>query len=281
MRNKTLMIFLTILFIAGSIPVNNSSADSSNLVAELQGMEIVQQYAPSAETSGYFSVWHGTSTQVHPNQSTFIDFYVDSWFDTIKETEIIVWAEHYDTGNSWQLAVMNETLYPYDTYYITFNFTVMFDFPLEGYYDIYVSIIDLTDGHDEFNAFGFEAYEGWFNLWIYQGYEGRVNESLPLSIQIANSFEYMKEVRLDIIVWQYTENDSFSWAYSSEYLFINSSMYGDTWYYTSIIFTEEGYFEIEYQLTDIDSGRTWYNYCYWNIYGYNYVDVKIYQDNYG
>ena len=120
MRNKTLMIFLTILFIAGSIPVNNSSADSSNLVAELQGMEIVQQDTFAAEIDdGYFSVWNSGPNQVTPNQALSITFFAESWFDTIRDVEIIVWAEHYGSGDTWQLTVFNDTLYPYDIYYIT------------------------------------------------------------------------------------------------------------------------------------------------------------------
>ncbi|MHA1910335.1 MAG: hypothetical protein ACTSYA_01455 [Candidatus Kariarchaeaceae archaeon] len=284
MRNKTLMIFMTILFIAGSIPMNNSATGSSNLVAELQGMEIVQQDTPSAiNNDGYFSVWNNGPNQVHPNQSLSIDFFVDNWFDTIKHVEISVWAEYYNTGYTWQLTPgMNETLYPYDTYYITHNFTASFNFPYEGEYSIFVKILDLNDGYEETFSFWYEAWNGWFNIWVYQGYEGRVNQSLPVSLEIENTFEDMRQVRIDVIVWQYTENETFSWEVSSEIINVNSSIYsGYQWYHTSVTFTEIGHFEIEYQLTDISSGRVWYQWCYWEIYGYDYVDVIIHQDNYG
>ena len=226
MRKKTLMIFMTILFIAGSLPTNAASTDSSDLVTELQGMEIVKQETPSAIIDdGYFSIWHNSDNRVYPNQLRIIDFHIDNWFETIKDVEIIVWAENYNTGDSWQITNFNETLYPYDTYFITYDFNVTFTFPYEGEYDIYVQIIDFNDGQDVTYGFWFEAWTGWLDIWVYQGYTGRINQELPVTLEISNTFEGQREITIDIIVYQYNENGTNTWHISSETFIVNSTFY--------------------------------------------------------
>lgn len=238
----------------------------------------------TADHSNEFILYAHQNYYANINEEVWMDLEIYNYYQTDKNVIIEVIA--YGNNDSWLIDSF-ETWVPSSTEYDNGTwFTFYWTFTEGGYYDILFQVTDIE------LVVTWETWCWWdiyseftdcFELWVYQDYTALVGEEVSMSLEVFNYFAESRYVRIEVIAYETSVGTNDSWHIDSFELWIDSFsvMNMSFWYYFNATFWDAGEYNIQFILTDLETGYTWETWCWWFIFWeYDAYEFWIYQNYY-
>lgn len=217
----------------------------------------------------YLDLNVGHPNVVHVGQT--IDFYIEVCYDGLTEIKFSLQLL-LDDG------VTNSTLYYNDSIYFDSNSKCFYEevslsFDNTGYYDVW--LITITDSGGKYFSHSWLEVSA-FQLFLDQDYEAYVGQPTWFIVGV-DYYDYgSEEISVEV---QVDREDEIK---ESQTIFINSSIIfsGVTppesyWHSFSYTFHETGYYMIQFDVIDIDTGETWTR---WSDIEVKWLEINIYHE---
>ena len=187
-------------------------------------------------------------------QEVWMQFYAQSYYSY----DVPIYVEvRIDTGNGTIILYSNTlTLLAYQLIYWNLSYVFLYG----GIYHIYFIVVELKTGILWVaECRWYISDEGYFDIWIEQGYYGEVDQEYAMQFGVGNYYSIDKNLNLVVKIVKGAD----SWiAHDETKLVLAMTTYSFYVYWT---FTEEGFYDVYFIVTDVVTGLSYTKECWWKI----------------
>ncbi len=205
---------------------------------------------------GYIDVWIIQEYEAAVGQEVWMEFYAKNYYSF----DVPIYVEvRIDTGNG-TIILYSNTLTILANQLLFWNLSYIFLYP--GLYHIYFIVVELQTGNVWIAECRWKIYaidDGYYDLWIEQGYYGEVNVEYEMQFGVGNYYSVDKNLT---IVVKIVKGPNEWILYNVTMIVTAMTTHSFYVYWTP---TELGWYDVYLIVTDNTTGLVYVKDCWWKI----------------